>query len=166
MEEIKLNLENLTEEERAQLMFLVKKANKEEKKSNLWKPSHGEDYYYIEWDGDVARDEWDGGSYDEDAYAIGNCFETKKEAEFEVERRKVIVELKRFAEENGVSAESIRYYISGAFYDYGDSFIIGTSTTQSSLGCSIPVFSSSKVAEDAIKKIGEDRLKKYYFGVE
>ena len=165
MEEIKLNLENLNEEERAQLMFLVKKANKDDKKSILWKPHSGEEYYHISGDGDVDMDEWDGGDYDEDAYAIGNCFKTEEEAEFKVERQKVIVELKRFAEENNSSIVSMRYYLNGAFYDNNDHFSISTLGTACSLGCSVPVFSSSDIAEKAIMKIGEDRLKKYYFGV-
>ena len=166
MEEIKLNLENLTEEEREQLMSLVKKANKEDKKSGLWKPNPGERYYHVNASGNVSMDWWDGGNYDKGAYAICNCFKTEVEAEFEVERRKVIAELKRFAEKNNGSLGPMLYYINGAYYDDSDYFVIGTLGSVASLGNSIPVFSSSDVAKKAIMKIGEDRLKKYYFGVE
>ena len=115
--------------------------------------------------GSVDVDGWNDSLYDENAYAIGNCFKTKEEAEFEIERQKVIVELKRFAEKNNERLGPMVYYINGSYYDDSDYFVIGTCGNIYSLGSSIPMFSSSDVAEKAIMKIGEDRLKKYYFGV-
>ena len=154
MEETKINFENLTEKEAAQLMFLIRKANKEDKKNNLWKPCIGEDYYQIAADGDVEMREWDGRGYDEDSYAIGNCFKTKEEAEFEVERQKVIVELKRFAEKNNGSIGPMRYYLVGEYSKDSDNFVIDSLGTAFPIGSSIPVFSSSFFVEMAISEIG------------
>ena len=43
MDEIKLNMENLTKEEREQLLKLVEKANRKE--SKVWKPKYNDKYY-------------------------------------------------------------------------------------------------------------------------
>ena len=95
---ITVNMENLSEEERKQLMNLIKKSNGS--KRNLWKPNYGRKYFYINDCGGIMNSEWYDDRIDSEFYKIGNCFKTKEEAEFELERIKVKTELRRFSEEN------------------------------------------------------------------
>ena len=111
-------------------------------------------------EGVVVWEFWNNDSIDENAYAIGNCFKTKEDAEFEAERLKVIAELKRFAKER-FEAENFNYYI---YYD----------TVNDEVWCNTVVqditanihFESEEIAEQAIKTVGADRIKKYYFRIE
>ncbi len=169
MENITVNMENLTEEEREQLLALVKKGNKP--KSKRWKPKYGEQYYTATGNNKVNYFIWENRRYDEECYYNLNCFRTKEEAEFLAEKRKVEVELKRFADEH--NEEEIdwnchvgyltryKYYIC---YKYNEGFIsVGRACFERE---NKVYFTSEKIAKQAIQEIGEERLKKYYFEVE
>ena len=98
---------------------------------------------------------------------MGNCFKTKEEAEFAVEKIRVYQELKQFADENNgpINWKKSDFHkvcicynhtagrIEFSCHQYTD--VLGTF-----------YFSSKELAQQAIKKIGEDRIKKYLFGVE
>lgn len=160
---ITVNMENLTQDERDILLKLIKKANAE---SKVWKPKLRDDYWFINNRGvDYFNSNED--QIDDFLYSVGNCFKTKEEAEFALERQKVITELKRFAEENNEyeldwhNGKQNKYEI---YYDASDEKIdvYWFYTNKRNL----IYFSSEKIAREAIKTIGEDRLKKYYFEVE
>lgn len=165
MEEIKLNMENLTKEEREQLLKLVEKANKKE--SKVWKPEARDFYYYIEADiyticnKGISGAFWENSSADKHRYSLGNCFKTVEEAEFALEKLRVITELERFAKEhNDVTKEATwelgynRKQKAVDSIEYIDNFVFNIR------------FTSCNLVDEAIKTIGEDRLKKYYFGIE
>lgn len=69
--EIKLNMENLTEQERDTLLGLVEKANKQK----VWKPNAADYYYTVSFSGDVVQCVWCNSLAERSAYAIGNCFQ-------------------------------------------------------------------------------------------
>jgi hypothetical protein len=159
-----VNLENLTQEEQEQFNALVEKANKP--KSRAWKPEVWEKYYTVDrgksyiWKDDII---------DRFNYTIGNCFKTQEEAEFALERLKVIAEMKRYiAEHDDVELDwdnpnQLKYYLafnrrSGAI-DYAS--IISMQAVEASLCTSV-----GSVLLGMIKEIGQDRIKRYYFGVE
>lgn len=133
-----------------------------EPESRRWKPKEHDTYYYIGPSGRVWSDEWIGHAVDFCRYAIGNAFETKEEAEFVVERLKVIAELKEFAEpdDRKWDGHTKHYHISC----YGDT------NTMSIFCCEViknPTiyFESMEEAEKAIRTVGEDRIKKYYLRI-
>lgn len=162
---LNVNMKNLTEEERNQLLALVKKSTEEKPKA--WKPKCDETYYYIISNGDISCINWGHcGDIDYDAYSIGNCYRTREEALFAVEKLKVIIELKRFAEEHNEKIDwnnsgKKKYYL---YYDYSANNIVCKFKQYTRM--STIYFSSSDIAQQAIKTIGADRLKKYYFEVE
>lgn len=164
MENITVNMENLTEEERKQLLALVKKGNKT--RSKVWKPEYGEKYYSCCWNGRITSLTWCNNGYDNNRYNVGTCFKTKEEAEFFVEKRKVEVELKRFSEEH--NDEEIEWDFNHGKY----SIVFNSQASEISTDSAYVVkgnavyFTSEKIAEQAIKEIGEERLKKYYFEVD
>lgn len=137
------------------------------KDSKRWKPNDGDYYFYITGGGDIASTCWSMYCYiDADHFAMNNCFKTKEEAEFAAEKIKVYLELKNFADENNEPIIwddcSTKYLIA---YDHdGRELYIDDWRTSQFLGC-IP-FSSRELVKQAIQKVGEDRIKKYLFGVE
>lgn len=162
---LNVNFDNLTEEERNQLLALVKKSMEEPK---VWKPRDGERYYYITDGGDINSDQYYSASFNDNSrYEIGNCFKTEEEAAFAVERQKIITELKRFAQEHNDKINwnngRWKYYL---VYDYHypvkDISIYSTIYVKRN-GI---FFTSKEIAQQAIDTIGADRLKKYYFEIE
>lgn len=169
MEEIKLNLENLNQKEREQLMALVRKANKFS--LGRWKPEIGEPYWFFNSDKNdchvTSRKRIENDPQDYYNILIGNCFKTEKEVLFALEKQKIKVELQDFADNgnegwkpnwNDINEE--KYFL---MYDYNIKDIRcscnGVFKTNSIY------FRSKYEAERAITIIGEERLKKYYFEV-
>ena len=162
---INVNLLNLSEEEREQLMGLIKKANQTHQKR--WRGEKNDVYYSITGDGKIVDARESEYTCDNDFYQIGNYFKTKEEAEFELNRRLVYQELKDYALEHNegeidwknseqekwvISYENqikcFAYFIKCVFSDIGQIY-----------------FSSRKIAQEAVKTIGEDRIKKYLFNI-
>ena len=147
----------------------LEKQAKAEEQSRVFKPKEGEKYwcvadYGVEWDGWNCLDE------DEYRHKSGNVFKTQEEALWEEQHRIVSTELKHFVQENdprpikeedwedfGVKKFFIRY-------NYEDKELWADDVYTDKV--SNQVYASSEdTLQNAIKHIGEDRLKKYYFGV-
>ena len=165
---LNVNMENLTEEERNQLIALVKKSTEE--KPKVWKPRDGEKYYYIKTNYPlltIGSVNWGyNGCFDNLLYEIGNCYRTREETVFALEKLKVIAELKRFAQEHNEkidwnNEDQRKYHL---YYSYfSDSILISFAYYKK---LNVISFTSGEIAQQAIKTIGADRLKKYYFEVE
>ena len=63
-------------------------------------PVESEAWYQITGDGCTQEYNWHNNDFCWQCYTIGNYFKTREEAEFAVEKLKVIAEMKRFAEEH------------------------------------------------------------------
>lgn len=137
-----------------------------EEDSGRWKPEIDSHYYMIRSDGlvVVVPHKWNDSNYDNGCYAIGNCFKTWKEAEFARERLKVLAELKEFAEPRDAewTYDQLHYFISYNYYTYS---IHISFNRQFKAPLPILYFESAKDAQEAIDKVGEERVKKYYLGV-
>ena len=158
---ITVNMENLSQKERSTLLSLIEKANKP--KNKVWKPEENETYYYLYSYGNIEEDTWDNANEDRNRYALGNCFKTKEEAEFALERQKVIMELKRFALEHN---EKEIDWSDGKpkWLIYSNRNHVGVKYVNLLKENNI-YFTSEKITQAAIKEIGEERIKKYYFEV-
>lgn len=138
-----------------------------EDKKQWWEPKNKDLYWYISNDGEIHS--WNfNKKFNTSSLNFGNCFQTKKQAKFMVEKLKVIHELEKFAYENNEKeidwndVNQTKYYL-GMFQS--DKIIAVFSTYK---WCYTPFniyFTSEEIAEKAIETIGEDRIKKYYFGV-
>lgn len=143
----------------------------EETKSKVWKPSAGELYYYINSNGEIEYRYYKNRNINDKRRIcnIGNYFKTDEEAEHMVEKLKVIRELQDFALEHNdeeidwVDNEQDKWAIC---YDIEDKEIAYESGKKIK---SVPFnvyFATEQDCERAIKTIGEDRIKKYYFDIE
>lgn len=161
---LQINMNNLTDEERATLLSLVEKANKPVNK--VWKPEDGEIYFYLFGTGSIHVDRWNNCDTDCSKYEIGNCFKTEKEAEFALERQKVITELKRYALEHNEKEidwnDEVQDKFGLYFYHQSKKILINTYNFDQT---TFIYFTSKEIARAAIETIGEERIKKYYFEV-
>lgn len=139
--------------------LIAKKVEAEQKPKTIWglKKEDGEDYYRLYSDGDIEQVVFYT-DYDEQARDIGNVFLTREEAEFECERRKVEVIMRKYS--RPFKYDEYNYHIE---YDYDDNTLDISVYRRISVG--IPYFESEEIVQQVIDKIGEDRLKKYWFGV-
>ena len=122
-------------------------------------PQDGEEYWYIDDDAEVMNIEWYDSEYSRGRVSIGNIFRNEKEAEFSVEKLKVEVELRKFSRPFILGEENwylnmIRNKDITIAYDH---YNIHQGTVY---------FKSKDKVKEVIEIIGEERIKKYIFGVE
>lgn len=164
-----LNLNNLTEDEKKEFAKLFEKVTMKEKQRIAWKPKKGDEYFTISDFGIAQSNQWYDDVADNEAYDIGNVYETSKDAEFAIEKKKVKEELERYAfEHNDSNYEEwdgciIWHYFIQLFVEHKELEIGNTCTRKVE---SVTYFTSEEIAKDAIKAVGEDRIKKYLFNIE
>ena len=161
MEEIKVNLDNLTNEERETLLKLVEKGNKTNKKREIL-----ETYYFISDKGAICC-KCASGAVNEIRYRFGNYFQTKEEAEFAIKKQCIYQQLADYALEHNIKTIDWKNPCQQKWlirYD-SDYEIIKYCWTVDALYMNQIYFTSEKIARDAVEEIGEDNIKKYLFGV-
>lgn len=148
------------EEEVEELKKCIKELKEVEiEEDGIWVPEIDEEYWFIYNYADLDYEIWLDYSFDKDRLAIGNVFKTKEEAEFEVERLKVLAELKQFS-------RKFKYGLANYYIDYD--YINDIITYMLCYTDFIPTicFESKDVLKKAIEEVGEDRIKKYLFCIE
>mgnify|MGYP007077846559 CR=1 FL=1 len=160
-----MGIKNLTEAEEKEFYRLVGKMNGEEPD----KEQDAKDYpkyrslvYFVDLIGQICTMTWFNSDTDIEMWELGNIFFTEEAAEFAREKRKVEVELERYAREHNDTILSEEYYIvynkNEKKLDYNIWY-----------GCKLQgavVFSSKQLVFDAIEAVGKDRILKYIFGVD
>ena len=123
-------------------------------------PQDGDEYWYVDSDTEAMDIEWDGSHCDQGRLSIGNVFKTKEQAEFTAEKIKVEAELRKFSRpfEKGEYNSYIFFYIDGDYLE------VGYKVSTPSQGAIY--FESEEKAKQVIQSVGEERIKKYIFGVE
>lgn len=132
-----------------------------------WKPKYGHLYYSFDAFYNVVEKDWMNDLLDQARKDMNIVFATKQIAEFEREKRIVKEELETYAQEyndrtlkewNGHNTHHV------IIYDGHDDTLITCRDTE--LRCeSATYFTSEEIAKNAIETIGEDRIKKYLFGI-
>ena len=145
----------LIEEFETRLKSLKEEYNNEEFTLEL-----GDEYWVVDGSGEPDFQRWDDYPYDNLALKNNAIFKTKKEAEFEAERMKVLRELEKLG--RAFNPHTDNYVI--AFSHNAGPKVVGYVTTVTSYGNYY--FDTEEEAEKAINKIGEERIKKYLFGIE
>lgn len=136
-----------------------------ENKKSVWSLKNGDECYFIASDGDVLAITWDNWNAQIKNRESGNCFLKKEEAEYEIERRKIETEMLRLGGTRKINElnSNVVYTIQmhfGLKYVYVRSFDI----KQAPIG--VIFFNYRKQAIKALETIGEEKIKKYIFGVE
>lgn len=123
-------------------------------------PKHGDKYHYIEATGRIDWFQWDESSFGLRAQDIGNIYKTDEEAQFAVEKLKVEAELRKYSKP--FELDSFNHYI---FLDT-DSDCLDVDCLSYCQSQGTIHFESEEKARQAIKSVGEERIKRYIFGVE
>lgn len=167
-----MGIKNLTEAEEKEFYRLVGKMNGEEldkeQDTKVKKPECGTRYFYLDSVGDIVNVVWDDDEYDNTRWNLGNVFLTEKEIVFAIEKRKVEVELERYAKEHNDPERDVWNGFNercGIRYDClrGD---LDTSTMYQFRDIGAIYFTSKEIAEDAVNKVGAKRIIKYLFDVD
>ena len=162
---ITVNLNNLTDEERKQLLNLVNKSYTE-KKDKVWKPNEGDTYYLIDYYNNVTDNIYIH-RISSEHYKLGNCFKTREESEFALEKQKLITEIKRYIAENDPDELDFYNFIQPKYYltyNYTTKEFSTVNSTAYVIWNNI-CFSTYFDWKKMISDIGEDRIKKYLFDV-
>ena len=122
-------------------------------------PKYKDFYWGVNAKGKVFCDTWEGFKFEKDMLSIGNVYQTENEAVLAVEKLKVEAELRKFSrpfilgEENWYLNTLRRKDITIAY----DHYNIHQGTVY---------FKSKDKVKEVIESVGEERIKKYLFGVE
>lgn len=140
-----------------------KEENKKKESNKRWKPNWGENYFRIGFFDNIDSIKWENDAFDNKHYNARDIYKTREEAEFELERRKIMIELQNYADDhNGeISNPSDAFWI--AFDEDDMSITVEMKSYLPPVGTVL--FSDANTAYDAIDAIGEDRILKYMFGV-
>ena len=123
----------------------------------------GDQYFFIDSDGYINCTTYENDNFDINRMKIGNFFRTKGQAEFVVERLKVLEEMRVFAEPFNTKFNNVK----GHYYIYYDSVNRKLAVDNvRSIRCGELYFESQEKAKECINVVGEDRIKKFYIGVE
>lgn len=128
-------------------------------KKKAWKPKKGESYYTINYRACVVYLIWNDDPIDEGAYAIGNVYRTKPEAEQALEKMKALATIRRHAEQfdfspNWSDRSLGKYYV---FYDHTTGKLEwGYSTTNHRYLTTY--YPTGEAAEQAISEVGDAYL--------
>lgn len=152
-QEIKVLKERISESEE-----LLTKLEEQIKKEQEF-PKDGDDYWLIDDMGGLSESIYVGHHSDEYRKKIGNIYKTEAEAKFALEKTKVEGEWRKFSrpfvwgEENWfITIEDDKDIL----IEY-DNYAIYQGTVY---------FESKGKVKEVIKEVGEERIKKYIFGVE
>lgn len=161
-----MGIKNLTEAEEKEFYRLVEKMNGKEpdKKQDVKvkKPEYGDLVFHLNYVGEIRRSTWFNTQTDSKMWELGNIFFTEEEAEFAREKRRIEVELERYAKEHNDPTLEDSYFI--LYDEYNEELDYDVWADYRPQGA--VVFASKQLVFDAIKEIGKDRILKYIFGVE
>ena len=122
-------------------------------------PQSGERYWYSNGGGMVNSCFWKSEQFDLNRYRIGNMFKTEKEAEFAVEKLKVETELRKLSRPFILGEEN--WYL-----DMVRSKDITIAYDHYNIHQGTVYFKSKDKVKEVIESVGEERIKKYIFGIE
>jgi hypothetical protein len=161
-----MDIKNLTESEQQDFYRLLKKMDGQEtdkkQDAKVKKPKYGDTVYYINYVGEITRTTWLNVKRDSEMWELGNVFFTEEAAEFAREKKKVEVELERYAKEHNDPTLEASYFI--LYDEYNEELDYDVWADCRPQGA--VVFASKQLVFDAIEAVGKDRILKYIFGVE
>lgn len=123
-------------------------------------PQDGDEYWFIDSTGDVVNSNWESLSFEIDRLEFGHIFKTKEQAEFAVEKLKVEAELRKFSIPFKEDENNCFIQINSSY----NNIVIDTDEGYQTQGTIY--YETRKEALLAIESVGEERIKKYIFGVE
>lgn len=135
------------------------------KGNKVWKPINHPRFFSILHDGTIGNTIWNSSPYCKNAYEIGNCYETKEEAEFARDKRIFLTKFERYLRENEdepVDLEDLEQPKYCIAFDYFKSLY----PLKMNVRPQGTIFTSNLKALTSFILYNEKDIKKYMFGVE
>ena len=123
-------------------------------------PKYNDFYWYTNAKGKILCNTWEGFKFEKDMLTIGNVYQTENEAVLAVEKLKVEAELRKFS--RPFKEDEYNYFIQ--IHPSHNNIVTDSDDYYQTQGTIY--FESTTIANEAIDTIGEERIKKYIFGVE
>ena len=126
------------------------------KESTRWKPEINQEYYWLDSCGSVYSDAWADDYFDNGRFEIGNCFQTKEEAEKVVEYLKALAIVRGDATKKFVKGERnlhVFYNVTADYLDFG----YGYSDIRNGV-FGLPLFATEKDARRSIEQHKDEWL--------
>ena len=123
-------------------------------------PQEDDVFCFINTFGKPVESTWGESITNRQLIEIGNMFRTKEQAEFAVEKLKVEAELRKFS--RPFKEDEYNYFIQ--IHPSHNNIVTDSDDYYQTQGTIY--FESTTIANEAIDAIGENRIKKYIFGVE
>lgn len=160
-------ISGLTEAQKEEIKQSIEKL-KRSNKAKKWKPEVGETYFYVSSLGDIATTHYNR-AFDEKVVKTGRYAKTKEECQAIIERDYVTEELLCYAAEHNTCEvdreDSHKFKYSIVLENEGKKLYPVSCACCLHFPSTTALFSSTEIARDAIKAVGEDRIRKYYFGI-
>ena len=131
------------------------------KPKTVWDLKDGDEYWYIIINNNDNYATWNGNAWDLTVRESGNIFLTKKEAEFELERRKCEAIMLKYGRRTFKYGKRNHFIVI-----FDERMIIESSFNLQIYYQGTIYFDTEELTQKAIDEIGEERLKKYIFRVE
>lgn len=140
------------------------KIYKEKEKNKSWKPKEGDTYFYISGTGKVIYEKFMPClPSDNDKVLFNNAFQTAEEAEYMVKKIKIINKLRELSTINfNDDCNKLHYIICYDIEKKQINYNVHHYFRESPFEV---YFATEEDCVNAIKEIGEDNLKKYYFDI-
>jgi len=138
---------------------LIRIIERENKLKTVRDIEKGDKYFYLDSIGNIESYPFENHPFDVSAREIGNMFLTREEAEFELERRKIEVIMKKYSRPFNENKNNWSIY-----YNFFYKTIEATFWSGNNYG--VYHFETKEIAQQVIEEIGKERLKKYWFKVE
>lgn len=122
-------------------------------------PQDGDEYWYMNALGIIFHDKWSGSISEEEMLEIGNVFKTREQADFAAEKLKVEAELRKYSRPFNYGWDNYNIILT-------DNESVNTAYWSGVQSQGSIHFESRDKAQQAIESVGEERIKKYIFGVE
>ena len=166
MTELEKELEEYKKESESKIKELEEKIEKMKIDKKTGRVAKGEKFWTITDDCDISIYEQIETNFGEDdyLYEIGNYFKTKEEAEKALEKIKIYTRLKRFAETYNteeIDFKNTKQKKYSICYDYLFE-TLGVKSFFATISMQEVFFTSLGLAQQAIKKIGEENIKKLF----
>lgn len=120
------------------------------KEPTRWKPETDQEYYYVGNNARVFNDDWIDWNIDHDRFDIGNCFQTKEEAERVAEYLKALATVRGDATTKFVNGE-YNWYV---YFDIENGLLFPDTTSYLILNgvFGLPYFATEEDAKRSIKQ--------------
>lgn len=127
-----------------------------------WQPKQSEIYYTILANGSIDYTTYDSNNrIDKQRLSSGNCFKTGEEAQYMLEKIKIINKLRELSNIK-CSENKNKYFI---YYNFRENRVLCGETNYVKIIPFEVCFNTREDCQKAIDTIGEENLKKYYFDI-